>query len=220
MLSRDMADTPTLLADAAPAPAAPSPSVPANTVAPPAPATAATDPAEVKADAAPNTDAVRTAEPKDVPLELKLPEGFEPGAGLDEFKGLAKELGLKPEAAQKLVDFQAKQALAEREQMEKLHAGWLQSMKADKEFGGVQFDANAQLARKAMLKFATPELRTFLNESGLGDHPELVRLMYRVGKAIGEDSIAGVTSAPPGPTEPDPQARLRALYPTMFQKES
>jgi hypothetical protein len=40
--------------------------------------------------------------------------------------------------------------------------------------------------------FATPELRTLLNESGLGNHPEIIRAFYRAGKAISEDGfVAG-----------------------------
>jgi hypothetical protein len=31
-------------------------------------------------------------------------------------------------------------------------------------------------------------LRVALNESGFGNHPEMIRLMAKVGKAIGEDS--------------------------------
>lgn len=189
---------------------------PAKTDAGAPPSSAASD----TAAAAPGEKPGET-KPADTPFELKLPDGVQAGEGLEKFKGLAKEFGWKGEQAQKVLELFAEQQKAadvsSRAQLDKMHAGWLESMKADKEIGGADFEANGQLARKAMLRFATPELRTFLNDSGLGNHPELVRLMCRVGKAVAEDSISGSSGAAPGNS--DPEKYLRELYPTMFQQK-
>lgn len=207
----------------APPPASPASSTagaaPTKTEPPGSPSTSAPDNAGTAPGEKPPEQKSAETKPPDTPLELKLPDGFQPGPALDEFKGLAKELGISAQAAQKLVDFQAKHELARAQAAEQQQATWAEALKTDKEIGGAQFEANGQLARKAMLRFATPELRTFLNDSGMGNHPELVRLMYRVGKAIGEDSIAGSNGAPPG-NPSDPEKYLRDLYPTMFAKES
>ena len=40
-------------------------------------------------------------------------------------------------------------------------------------------------------KFGTDALKSLLTESGLGNHPEVIRFMYRAGKAISEDSYVG-----------------------------
>jgi hypothetical protein len=45
------------------------------------------------------------------------------------------------------------------------------------------------VAKKALDAFGTTELRSLLNESGLGNHPEVIRFMFRAGKAISEDSM-------------------------------
>jgi hypothetical protein len=45
------------------------------------------------------------------------------------------------------------------------------------------------VAKKALDAFGTAELRSLLNESGLGNHPEVIRFMFRAGKAISEDSM-------------------------------
>ena len=37
--------------------------------------------------------------------------------------------------------------------------------------------------------FATPELKKALNETGFGNHPELVRLFVKIGKSLSEDSF-------------------------------
>jgi hypothetical protein len=40
-----------------------------------------------------------------------------------------------------------------------------------------------------MQQFGTPELKAALEQTGMGNHPELVRLFAKVGKAMGEDSL-------------------------------
>lgn len=161
-----------------------------------------------------------------VPLELKLPEGFKPDeAVLTEFKKLAGEAGLKSEAAQKVFDLYAKteqaRAAADTKAIEEGRAAWVAAAKADKEFGGADFEKNLQVANKAMTKFAPPALKAFLDESGLGSHPEMIRLMVRVGKALAEDSIGGAPATPAGVSAADDlEAKYRRMYPSMHPKES
>jgi hypothetical protein len=65
----------------------------------------------------------------------------------------------------------------------------MEASKQDKEFGGPALAENLSVAKKALDAFGTAELRTLLNESGLGNHPEIVRLFFRAGKAISEDRV-------------------------------
>lgn len=136
-------------------------------------------------------------------------EAFKAPAGVEldpkvvtEFEGVAKELGLTQEAAQKLVDKLA--PVVSKQNAEgvtalaaKASEKWMGQSKADKEFGGDAFDANLATALKAFDAFGTPELKTLLNASGLGNHPELIRWAYRVGKAIAADGkvVAGSIGA-------------------------
>lgn len=147
-----------------------------------------------------DTQKAAEAEKNKIPEEyadFTLPDGMQMDAELlEDFKPLAKELGLSQEKAQKLVDLQAKamqkmhtDRLAE---YEGLKAQWAKDTKADKEIGGDkgdQYDSNVEIAQRAMNTFATPELKQLLNEYGLGNHPELVRLMVRIGKGMKEDGI-------------------------------
>ena len=68
-------------------------------------------------------------------------------------------------------------------------------------------------ARRAIERFGTPALRQLLNETGLGNHPEMVRLAVRVGRALAEDSVAGARAAPQATQSED--AVLAVLYPSM-----
>ena len=77
-------------------------------------------------------------------------------------------------------------------------AEWRNAAIADPEFGGKDLSANMPIAVGARDKFGTPELKTLLDESGLGEHPEVIRFFYRVGKATGEHDFvksgSGVTA--------------------------
>lgn len=123
-----------------------------------------------------------------------LPEGVPVNESLmSEFQGLAKELNLTQENAQKLVDLQAREsaktAQEAQERWDTLKTEWADSAKSDNEFGGQNFDANVGLAKQALDQFGTPELKEALEITGTGSHPEIIRFFYRVGKTLKEASM-------------------------------
>lgn len=147
------------------------------------------------------TDSVTDYEPFQVPEGMTVNEEL-----LGEFKATAKELKLSQEAAQRLADIQVKALGKQAEHVARVRSQWLEQTKTDKEFGGEALAENLGVAKKAMDAFATPQLRQLLNESGLGNHPEIVRAFVRVGKAISEDGrvVTGSKSGIPA----DPAKRL------------
>lgn len=90
---------------------------------------------------------------------------------------------------------------------------WANQVKADSELGGQNF-ANTKLnIGRVMQQFGTPELKNFLNESGLGYNPDFVRFMNKVGTMIGNDSNF-INSNGAIPTEQEKHEQmLRNLYP-------
>lgn len=152
--------------------------------------------------AATAVEAVKTeADQKDAPAEkpakapekyeFKAPEGREFDAEtIARFSEVAKELNLTNEAAQSILDKMGPQLAARQEsQIKAIQNQWVQASTADKEFGGEKLTENLSVAKKALDAFGSAELRTLLNESGLGNHPEVIRFMYRAGKAISEDQV-------------------------------
>lgn len=123
--------------------------------------------------------------------EFKAEEGkeFDP-AVVEQFAEVARELNLTQDAAQKVLDKMAPViASRQAEQIQAVREQWATDARADKEFGGDKLDENLAVAKKAMDEFASPEMRTLLKESGLGNNPEVIRLFVRVGKAISEDGF-------------------------------
>ena len=119
------------------------------------------------------------------------PEELDPEV-LTAFGEVAKELNLPQEAAQKVLDkvapvIQAKQAKV----LEEVKAGWVSDSQADEEFGGENLNDNLEVAKSALDAFGNQALKSLLVETGFGNHPEIIRFMYKAGKAISEDSYVG-----------------------------
>lgn len=125
---------------------------------------------------------------------------------LGEFKAIAKELKLSQQDAQKFADLSVKMAVKQHEAVRTQQAAWAAAAKSDKEYGGDAFAENLSLAKSALDTFASPELRNLFNETGLGNHPELIRTFVKIGKQISEDSFLAGKS---GSTKP---ADARQLY--------
>lgn len=126
--------------------------------------------------------------------EFKAPEGVQfDDTVIGAFSEVAKDLNLPQDQAQKVLDKMAPVIAARQlEQFQAARVDWAEAAKADKEFGGENLAENLGMAKKALDTFATPELRALLEESGLGNHPEVIRMFYRTGKAISEDRfVAG-----------------------------
>lgn len=160
--------------------------------------------AAAKADAKPAEgdkpkadDKAKPEDSKPEPVQLAdftAPEGvkLDPEAA-GEFKAIAQELGLKQESAQKIADIGAK--LAQKwsaDQQSAIKAAsekWASDAKTDKEYGGDAFDQNLAVANKALDTFGSPELKAMLKESGLNNHPEIIRFMLKAGKQISQDKF-------------------------------
>jgi len=164
------------------------------------------------------TEAVKADAPKGAPekYEFKAPEGrnFD-NEVISSFSDIAKELNLSQESAQKILDkVGAKAAERQAQNLEAVRQEWAQTSQADKEFGGDNIQSNLAVAKKALDTFGTPELRSLLNESGLGNHPELIRFFYRAGKAISEDQyvVTNGSSAANKPAVRDFASAAATLY--------
>lgn len=148
----------------------------------------------------------------DAYADFDMQEGFEVNEALLEAAvPLFQELGLTQEQAQKLVDFQTDQVKAssqsQTDAFNEMVQGWQADAMVDSEFGGDAFEQNASIAQEAVAKFGTPELKELLNDHGLGNHPEMIRFMWKVGTLTKEDSLD-----PSDPLNPE-QDRLKMLYP-------
>jgi hypothetical protein len=183
---------------------------------PGAPVAAEAKPGEAKAPEGEAKDGEGKSDGKETTVpekyEFKMPEGVElDTAAAEEFSVLAKELKLDQATAQKVADIAAKMQQKQADAQAQTVKGWAESSKADKEFGGDNLQQNLSVAQKAIDTFGSSELKTMLKESGLGNHPEIIRFAFKAGKAISEDGFvkAGARTSTPAAT------LEKQLYPNM-----
>lgn len=156
-----------------------------------------TKPAEKKDD---KSDADKV--PEDGKYQLTMPEGIEVDQAMVDALGPEfKELGLTNSQAQKLadkfIDVQKQRVGKQSETWANTIAGWADQAKADKEIGGDKWDGTVKTALRAVDRLGTPALKDYLETTGGGNHPEMIRFMSKVGAMIREDSppVGGVGDA-------------------------
>lgn len=139
-----------------------------------------------------------------------MPEGINIDTSItDAVKALAKENGWSQDQAQKVSDVAAQVLQHQATTYAETVNGWLETAKADPDLGKDWTETEALVA-KTRDAYVTEPLKELFNASGLGNHPEMIRLFARIGRELTEDKVHG---AQPGDASP-PTAAKRA-YPDM-----
>jgi hypothetical protein len=170
--------------------------------------------------AAEKADEGEKAEAKDAkPVEygdFKLPEGIAvPEAQFEKFKETARANGLTQAAAQDLLDLHlaiVQQSVADHAETV---SAWAEAVKADPEIGGGKYDDSLVAARAAISKFGDDELKAFFNQTGIGNHPALVRFAAKIGRAVREAGFTAARAA--GQPVDEEKAALQKMYPKMYE---
>lgn len=128
---------------------------------------------------------------EDIALDAEMLEAATP---------VLKELGIDNEGANKLAPL-AHQIVTKTQEgvlTQMADAGkaqakeWLEELRADEELGKGNYDNTIHLAAKGLdaLGFtAEHPFRELLNQSGLGNHPDMVRTFHTLGKLAGEEGL-------------------------------
>lgn len=142
-----------------------------------------------------------TAKPPEE-YDLKAPEGSLLSAE-DVAQTLkdAKAAGLTKEQAETLLTSkdQGAKALKTRQDtaFEQTKVQWKKDVENDPEMGGEKHTETVTLANRAFKTLASADLQIWAEKTGLGNYPEFVRLMAKVGRMMGEDRlIRGTVEAP------------------------
>lgn len=139
--------------------------------------------------AEPTTDTTTTNQTTTSPevdfAAIKLPDGWKMD---DSFKSAVKDLGLSQEGAQKFVDYVKKDVVdsLESEQAaarEQLLTKWEND--AHTEFNDEQLES----AKLAYRNFADQELKDFMDKTGLGSYPPMIRLFSKIAQMTGEGRL-------------------------------
>lgn len=146
--------------------------------------------------------------------EFKAPEGLSyDDQFMGTFKDVAKELNLSQKQAQHLLD-KCAPVLAQRqvEQIKAVSDQWVERTKSDKEIGGTNWTRAASDIARVRDRFGVnadgkmdPDIAEFMS-TPIGNHPGLLKLLARVGRAFGEAGF------PKGGNDSDGKIRLEDIY--------
>jgi hypothetical protein len=130
--------------------------------------------------------------PEDGKYVLELPEGMVIDEALAaEAFPMFKEVGLTRRQANRLATFfgevRAKEAAEREAAWQRVNENWQKAAKADAEYAEVGFDRAVAIANSAIAKFGTTEFDAAIVQNGWGNHPEMIRFLYRVGRALADD---------------------------------
>lgn len=144
----------------------------------------------------------------------ELPEGVVEAEIHDAYEKAARELDLPQDKAQTLFNTTMsgiyRQAMAGQEKQAK---EWRAAAEKDSEYGGDKLEENLAIAKKSVKEFGSDGLRELLDDpNGVGNNPEFIRFMYRVGKAVSEDRFVGSNQGQPVDLDDD-AALARKFYP-------
>lgn len=132
--------------------------------------------------------------------EWNLGEGVEVNEELaGEFEPLARELNLTNDQANKLAsEMLPKVQKHMADNWAKQADEWRQQAESDKDFGGPKLKESMADARKVLDAYGSPELTEVLDQTGLGNHPALFRLLASVGRNMKEDQLVKPEAGPAG----------------------
>lgn len=163
----------------------------------------------------------RPDKPEDYTIKSALPKDALSDEFLGTLKGAAHKIGLSQDQAAVLMSavdsivkpaiekVQGQQAEAQRLELGKKTQAKASAKQALSTEWADKFDANLAVSRGALLKLADADTVKAVNDSGLGDHPGFIKLLYKIGKEIEESPF--VTEGSPGGAE---KSAADILYPT------
>lgn len=146
------------------------------------------------------------AEKQDAVEDYKLEAGEDfavPAENLSAFEKVCKEQHLTKAQAQALLDwhkgFAGDVAKLQAQQEAQQVKAWQDEILKDPEIGGSHWKAAVADSRKALNAFDQDgKLRTLLKSMHADYHPDVVRVIARVGRAMGEDKFIGSHGASSG----------------------
>ena len=107
----------------------------------------------------------------------------------EELKALAEEVGADTDKSQKLADFMQntikKYDASFQQALDKEHTTWKEELASDKDYGGHNLEDTTKRANRVLSNFGDATLKEFA-QTGVLDHPSMVKMLARIDKRIGE----------------------------------
>ncbi len=150
---------------------------------------------------------------------FQLPENYGyDEALLNEFNELAGKYNLSQKGADELMSLAVKlsqltgdnyhKTIAEQQRLQA--ENFRNALMSDREIGGSNLSKSMVTANIAYSHFVDPETQILLQQAGLNCHPCIVKMFFKIGKQMQNDSVLGANIS-----APVKESREDILFPTM-----
>ena len=131
----------------------------------------------------------QSTQSQDPYAEVSLPENSSlSAADLDAFKQAALQVNLPAQTLQAWLHLEETRLQTAAQAAQETQAQWAHQTQA---LFGPAWQEEVSKAVRAADAFGGPELRQLLEETGLGNHPVMVRTFHAVAKCVSEDVTPG-----------------------------
>lgn len=137
-------------------------------------------------------DAVREAlKGPEIPETYESPEGLELDAStFESFGTIAKEAGLTQAQVNAIAKFDVERMAKLPDMLREYADAQMQEglKQMASELGKEKYDTSLRLANNTLKQFADESIGKWLQDSGMGNSPQLVKLLAKIGERLAEDS--------------------------------
>ena len=127
---------------------------------------------------------------------------------LDAFKEIAYGQGILPAQAKKVVEFYDSYNQSQIENYQKkAEMDMAEELNNIKTEWGDAYDTKIASAKKAIETFGNENFTKFLNETQMGNHPEMIKMFALIGEGMNNDEIKGDNIVPNGKYTPEEAQR-------------
>ena len=136
-----------------------------------------------------------------------MAEGF-----LEDFKKTAYEQKLLPEQANAIFDFVNNKVIQEQESLDNMAKTELDnSINGLKQEWGDAFELNVNKAKVAAKEFGGEDFQKYLNESGLGNNPALIKVFAKIGESFFKEDKFKESSSVYSMSPDQAQAKINSI---------
>ena len=123
----------------------------------------------------------------------ETPEGYDFGEDdgkLDFYRNATHQLGLTQDQAANMLKLYATVEEQNAKASQQANADFAVDSQINlKREWGANYDSKIDMAQRAFAQFSSKEFSQLMDETGLGNHPELLKAFSKIGESMGEDKL-------------------------------
>ena len=146
----------------------------------------------------------------------ETPEGYdfgEDGGKLDFYRNATHQLGLTQDQAANMLRLYATVEEQNQKAAQQQNADFAVDSQINlKREWGTNYDSKIDYAQRAFAQFSSKEFSQLMDETGLGNHPELLKAFSKIGESMGDDQLVVGTGRAGAISPQQAKEEIESLY--------